>query len=225
MRDTIQVGEEFVKEAIAKNFNHTFLADPTRPICIADLGCSTGPNTFIAMQSIIDAIDLQFQSKGLAAQMPEFQVFFNDHVLNDFNTLYKNLPPIKKYFAAGVPGSFHGRLFPKATLHFVHTSSSLCWLSKVPKEIMDKSSSAWNKGRIHHINAPKEVVDAYEAQYKVDLENFLNARAEEVVENGLMLLQFPVATDVILDSDVHPSKPFEILGSCLLEMAKEVGIH
>ncbi|XP_054824863.1 loganic acid O-methyltransferase-like [Prosopis cineraria] len=68
------------------------------------------------------------------------------------------------YFASGVPGSFLGRLFPKKTLHCVHSSSTLHWLSRVPKEIADRSCSAFNKGRSHHVNAPKEVEDAYLAQ-------------------------------------------------------------
>lgn len=173
------------------------------------------------MQTIIDAIEHQFQSQGLSAQIPDIQVLFNDQVSNDFNTLFKTLPQNRKYFATGVPGSFCGRLFPKETLHFVHSSAALCWLSKVPSEITDSASSAWNKGRIHHTNAPKEVADAYATQYKKDLENFLRARAQELVGNGLMLLQIPVS-DVILDSDVDPGKVFELLGSCLVDMAKVV---
>ncbi|KAK7247450.1 hypothetical protein RIF29_42333 [Crotalaria pallida] len=218
-RDAIEASKEFIREAIAENFDSKW-TKPTSPICIADLGCSTGPNTFLAMQTMIEAINFQFQSEGLVAQMPEFQVFFNDQISNDFNTLFKNLPQSRKYFASGVPGSFRGRLFPRKTLHLVHSSSSLCWLSKVPKEIMDKGSSAWNKGRIFHKNAPKEVVDAYATQYKADLESFLHARAQELANNGLMLLQIPIASDVILDSDVDPGKIFEVLGSCLLDMVR-----
>ncbi|KAJ1377720.1 SAM dependent carboxyl methyltransferase [Sesbania bispinosa] len=211
------------QEAIAKNFDTRpyVEAEHTSSICIADLGCSTGPNTFIAMQTIIDAIQLQFQSQGLASKIPELLLFFNDQVTNDFNTLFKNLPPNRKYFAAGVPGSFRGRLFPRETLHLVHSSSSLNWLSAVPKEITDRTSNAWNKGRIHLTNAPKEVADAYATQYKMDLENFLHARAQELVENGLMTLQIPAASDIILDSDLDPNNVFELLGSCLMDMTKE----
>ncbi|KAJ1377721.1 SAM dependent carboxyl methyltransferase [Sesbania bispinosa] len=159
--------------------------------------------------------------QGLVSQIPELLVFFNDQVTNDFNTLFKNLTPNRKYFAVGVPGSFHGRLFPRKTLHFVHSSSSLCWLSTVPKEITDRRSSAWNNGRIHLTNAPKEVADAYATQYRTDLETFLHARAQELVDNGLMVLQIPAASDVILDSDVNPNKVFELVGSCLMDMTKE----
>ncbi|XP_061365045.1 loganic acid O-methyltransferase-like [Gastrolobium bilobum] len=219
-RAIIEVRKKLIDEAITKCFDLGAYAEHTSSICIADMGCSTGPNTFLAMQIIIDAIEHQFQSHGLATQSSKLQVFFNDHVTNDFNTLFKNLPPNRKYFAAGVPGSFRGRLFPKETLHLVHSSSSLCWLSTVPKEITDRNSSAWNKGRIHCTNVPKEVAEAYATQYKMDLENFLHARAQELVENGLMILQIPVAPDVVLDSEVDPNRAFELLGSCLVDMTK-----
>ena len=89
--------------------------------------------------------------------MPEFQVFFNDHTSNDFNTLFTSLPPERPYFATGVPGSFHGRLFPNSSLDFVHSSYALQILSKVPKELLNKNSAAWNKGRVHYASAPDEV--------------------------------------------------------------------
>ncbi|KAK7269839.1 hypothetical protein RIF29_22601 [Crotalaria pallida] len=223
-RDAIEASKDMIHEAIAKNFDPRANVEPSSLIRIADFGCSTGPNTYFAVQTIIEAIELQFQSQRLVAQMPEFQVFFNDQVSNDFNTLFKNLPLSRNYFAAGVPGFFHGRLFPRKTLHFAHSSAALSFLSKIPKEITDRGSSAWNKGRIHHTNAPKEVADAYANQYKADLESFLDARAQELVDNGLMLLQIPVACDVILESDVGSGEVLELLESCLLEMTK-VGLN
>ncbi|XP_061365013.1 loganic acid O-methyltransferase-like [Gastrolobium bilobum] len=210
------------QEAIAKSFYPRAYDAHTSSICLADMGCSTGPNTFLAMQIIIDAIEHQFQSHGLAAQSSKLQFFFNDQATKDFNTVFKNLPPNRKYFAVGVPGSFRGRLFPKETLHMVHSSSSLCWLSTVPKEITDRTYSAWNKGRIHCTNAPKEVAEAYATQYKMDLENFLNARTQELVENGLMIFQILVVPDVVLDSEVNPKRAFELLGSCLVDITKGV---
>ncbi|MED6187038.1 hypothetical protein PIB30_072587, partial [Stylosanthes scabra] len=152
----------------------------------------------------------------------KIQVLFNDQVSNDFNTLIKNLPQQRNYYATAVPGSFCGRLFPKQTLHLVHSSAALCWLSKVPNEITDSDSSAHNKGRIHYTDAPKQVADAYATQYRKDMGNFLHAGAQEVVENGLMLLQFPVS-NVVLDSDVDPAKVFELIGNCLVDMVK-VGV-
>ncbi|KAF7808803.1 putative S-adenosylmethionine-dependent methyltransferase At5g38780 [Senna tora] len=158
-----------------------------------------GPNTFIAIQYIIEAIQTQYQSHNLPT--PEFQVFFNDQVSNDFNTLFQKLPPNRNYFASGVPGSFHGRLFPRQSLHLIHSSSSLSWVSKLPKEIIrDGSCGAWNKGRIHYAGAPREVVDVYEEHYKKSLEAFLHARAEEIVRNGIMALQIGLVSEEKVDT-------------------------
>lgn len=131
------------------------------------MGSSTGPNTFFVVQNIVDAIELKYQqSKN---EIPEFQVFFNDHVSNDFNTLFKAFPAKRKYLAAGVPSSFYGRLFPKASIHIFHSSTSVHWLFEVPKEITDKTSPAWNKGRISYTNSGKEVVEVYATQHAMDM--------------------------------------------------------
>ncbi|KAI4357712.1 hypothetical protein L6164_001644 [Bauhinia variegata] len=220
-RAVIEGNKELIQKVMANEFDPKTYDDPKKPICIADLGCSTGPNTFVAVQCIIETIEHQYKSQGLAAKIPEFQIFFNDIVSNDFNTLFQTLPPNRNYFVAGVPGSFRGRIFPRESLHFINSSSTLNWLSKVPTEITDRTSSSWNKGRIHVKNAPKEVIDAYATQYKMDFEDFLHARAEELVSGGLMALLIPAAADLVLDSDIDADKIFELLGSCLLDMAKE----
>lgn len=209
-----------IKEAIVKKFDINVLSGPLNSIFVADLGCSTGPNTFLAVQNIVEALEHKYQLSKDHDEIPEFQVFFNDHSSNDFNTLFKSLPPKRKYLAAGVPGSFYGRLFPKASIHIFHSSHSLNWLSKVPKEIMNRTSPAWNKGRIHYKNAPKEVVEAYSTQYAMDMESFLFARGEELVVGGLMVLLIASVPDVILSSDFTICTHLELLESCLMDMVK-----
>ncbi|KAG5552099.1 hypothetical protein RHGRI_010254 [Rhododendron griersonianum] len=161
---------------------------------IADFGCSTGPNTFFAMKNIMEAVMLKHQSTqeaNLQKTTPEFHVSFNDHVDNDFNTLFKTLPPNRPYFAVGVPGSFHCQLLPEASLHIAHSSYALQWLSHVPPEVLDKGSPAWNKGKIYCAGNEKEVTKAYFAQFKADMDAFLKARAQELVEGGLVVVQIP----------------------------------
>ena len=189
---------------------------------IADLGCSVGPNTFIAMQNIIDAVQQKYQSQGFASHMPEFQVFFNNHTSNDFNTLFASLPPERPYFATGVPGSFHGRLFPDFSLDFVHSSFALQWLSKVPEELLNKNSAAWNKGRVHYASAPDEVAQAYTVQFAKDITTFLEGRAKELVVGGLMVLIMPGIPYGIPHSSSTTGLTFDFLGHCLMDMAKEV---
>ncbi|KAG5552092.1 hypothetical protein RHGRI_010247 [Rhododendron griersonianum] len=169
---------------------------------IADLGCSTGPNTFIAVQNIIDAIMLKYQfptqqthNNPTKNTAPEFHVFFNDHVDNDFNTLFKNLPASRLYSAAGVPGSFYNPLFPAASLHVAHCSYALQWLSRIPPGISEEGSPAWNKGKIYCAGNEEGVTKAYFGQFQADMDAFLKARAQELVVGGLVVIQIPGVPD------------------------------
>ncbi|KAM3753333.1 hypothetical protein ACB098_03G086200 [Castanea mollissima] len=184
---------------------------------IADLGCSVGPNTFIAMQNITDAVQQKYQSQGLAFEMPEFQVFFNDHASNDFNTLFVSLPPERSYFATGVPGSFHGRLFPNFSLDFVYSSYALQCLSKVSEELLNKNSAVWNKGRVHYASAPDEL-----AHIRIsDITAFLDCRAKELMVGGLLVLIMLGVPNGIPHASALTGAIFDFLGQCLMGMAKE----
>ncbi|GMY18191.1 putative s-adenosylmethionine-dependent methyltransferase at5g38100 [Fagus crenata] len=211
-----------IDDAIAKKLDLKQISSTVETtFCIADLGCSVGPNTFTAMQNIIDVVQQKYESQDLATHMPEFQVFFNDHSSNDFNTLFTSLPPERPYFATGVPGSFYGWLFPESCLHFVHSSYALQWLSKVPEELLNKNSLAWNKGRVHYTSAPDEVVDAYTAQFAKDLTTFLDTRAKELVVGGLMVLIMSGVPNRIPRSSGPVEMMFDFLGLSLMDMAKE----
>ena len=106
-------------------------------ITIADLGCSSGPNTLFAVTRITSLIYERFSQLGQAP--PEFSIFLNDLPGNDFNAVFQTFLPAfkeKKWaenvsYISGVPGSFYGRLFPSNSLHFVHSGTSLHWLSQV----------------------------------------------------------------------------------------------
>ena len=208
---------------IAENLDIEHICRESTIFRIADLGCSVGPNTYIAVNNIIEAVAQKCLSKGHAS-LPDFQVFFNDHVSNDFNLLFANLPPERQYFAVGVPGSFHTRLFPKASINFIYSAYALQWLSKAPAELGDQlNSTSCNKGRIYYSNAPNEVGQAYSAQYAKDIGSFLCARAEELAPGGLMTILIPGRNDgtILAQSSMGPH--FEYLESSLLDMAKEVG--
>lgn len=134
----ISVTWPIVKEAIT-----TFFCNTTFPttLTIADLGCSSGPNTLMFFSSLIQQVEdicQKFHKEPL-----EYQIFLNDLCGNDFNALFTSLPSFLENlniqvggclgpcFFNGVPGSFYGRLFPTESLHFVYSSYSLHWLSQV----------------------------------------------------------------------------------------------
>ncbi|KAJ9676872.1 hypothetical protein PVL29_022063 [Vitis rotundifolia] len=219
-RDIINAANQIVGEAIVESLDILKFSHSTT-IRVADLGCSVGPNTFFAMENILEAIELKCQNQGLHSQIPEFQVFFNDHTSNDFNSLFSSLPPNRRYHSAGVPGSFYSRLFPNHSLHIVHSSFSIQWLSRVPKKVEDRSSPAWNKGRIYYLSAADEVVEAYSAQCAEDTARFLQARAQEIADGGLMILIFPARPDGIPHSQLSANILFDMLGCCLMDMAKK----
>ncbi|KAL3631381.1 hypothetical protein CASFOL_024365 [Castilleja foliolosa] len=141
---------------------------------------------------------------------------------NDFNTLFGSLPLDRLYHAVGVPGDFHGRLLPRSSLHFVHSSWSLHWLTEVPRAVADRDSPAWNGGRALYTRERKEVCDAYLDQYSRDLNSFLEARAVEMVAGGLMALIVPGEPEFLnpeTEYTIHTH--LDVLGSCLMDMAKK----
>ncbi|PHT60455.1 hypothetical protein CQW23_02818 [Capsicum baccatum] len=171
------------------------MSSSSNTLHIADLGCSVGPNTFIAMQHVVQVLKEKYQNNNIL----EFQVFFNDHVTNDFNALFRSLPIDRSYYALGVPGTFHGRLFPSRSIHFAHCSSAIHWLSKCPEELLDEKSPAWNKGSIHYVDTSNvEVLNAYVAQFEKDMEILLNARAEEIVEGGMIVILSPQSSECLV---------------------------
>ena len=131
---------DVLEDAIKDYSSHGF------PECfkLADLGCSSGPNALLIVANIVDSVRALCQKKNLKAP-DEYQVFLNDLPKNDFNSLFEIIPsfhskvlenesgPEKSAncYISGVPGSFYTRLFPTKSLHFVHSSSSVHWLSQV----------------------------------------------------------------------------------------------
>ncbi|WCJ33645.1 S-adenosyl-L-methionine-dependent methyltransferases superfamily protein [Euphorbia peplus] len=206
-REGISNSKSMIDETIAQNLQ----IKPSNTFRIADLGCSVGPGAVTCAENIIQAVKLKYHDH----ETPEFQVFFNDHTFNDFNTLFRCLPLEKTYFAAGVPGSFHERLFPENSIYFVHSSHALHWLSRVPKELLDTNTPSWNQSR----SAPGQVIKAYAGQFAKDVEIFLNVRAKELVEGGIMVLILPPSAST--HASALSTMMFDALGSCLMDMAKE----
>ena len=220
-KEAADLAKAILVEAIIENIEIEDTAPISSTFRIADLGCSTGPNTFFSVNTIIEAVTEKYKIKGHSS-LPEFQVHFNDRVSNDFNILFNTLPPDLQYFASGAPGSFYNRLFPKASLNFVCSAYALQWLSRVPQELGDLKSAAYNRGRIFYSNAPYEVGKAYAAQYAMDMECFLAARAEEVAPGGLMALLIPGRPDGALPAESSIGPVFQVLEDCLVDMANEV---
>ncbi|XP_039172282.1 salicylate carboxymethyltransferase-like [Eucalyptus grandis] len=197
-RKVISMTKPIMEAAITALFSTVAATLPTS-LAIADLGCSTGPNALFAVSEIINiVIDL---CKAMKHELPEFQVFLNDLPGNDFNTLFSSFLPRfqgklseqlkSKYgvsatlpcFVNGVPGSFYGRLFARESLHLIHSSYSLMWLSQVPQGLEG------NKGNIYMArSSPPKVLRAYYEQFQRDFSTFLECRGQELLVGGRMVL-------------------------------------
>ncbi|KAI7744823.1 hypothetical protein M8C21_020963 [Ambrosia artemisiifolia] len=94
----IQKAIPALRRTIQRIDSHDIFLDSC--VKIADLGCSSGPNTLLFVSNIIDIV---IEEKG------------------------ENFGPC---FVSAVPGSFYGRLFPDLSLHLVHSSFSVHWLSQ-----------------------------------------------------------------------------------------------
>ncbi|XP_027174381.1 jasmonate O-methyltransferase-like [Coffea eugenioides] len=130
--------EEAVNDILCKNFPES--------MGIADLGCSSGPNTLMFISKVIDLVT--YKSVTMGNSLPKLRISLNDLPGNDFNNISASLPAFyqkqeeekgkgfrNNCFIACMAGSFYGRLFPKKSLHFVHSSTSLHWLSQAVLQI------------------------------------------------------------------------------------------
>ncbi|KAK4253821.1 hypothetical protein QN277_010446 [Acacia crassicarpa] len=164
-----------------------------KSLAIADLGCSSGPNTLFMIYELIETVEML--CRELNHESPEYIVFLNDLPGNDFNNIFKSLEcfkqnlstqivgGIRKCYITGLPASFYGRILPTNSLHFVHSSYSLHWMSQVPKGIEN------NKGNICMTStSPLDVRNSYYHQFQRDFSLFLKCRARELVEGGRMVL-------------------------------------
>ncbi|KAK4400006.1 putative S-adenosylmethionine-dependent methyltransferase [Sesamum angolense] len=138
------------------------------------------------------------------------------------NSSLQALPPKRLYYAAGVPGSFRVRLLPKRSIDFAYSSFSLNWLSGAPKAVAEKTSPAWNNGKIHHYGARKEVVEAYTNQFAEETKAFLDCRAEELMPGGLLTILLPVVpASWNPDTFYTVNTELGVFGSCLVDLAKQ----
>ena len=130
-----------VKPILEESIEQLYITLIPECLKMADLGCSTGFNTLLVVSDVLEIIGTK--SKMLNLPPPSLQAFLNDLPGNDFNTIFRSLPSFYTKlenekgssfghcFITTVAGSFYGRLFPSNSLHFVHSSYALMWISMV----------------------------------------------------------------------------------------------
>ncbi|GMI96819.1 jasmonic acid carboxyl methyltransferase [Hibiscus trionum] len=229
-RTIIYAGKGIMQEAMLEMLYSNVME--LESMGIADLGCSSGPNTLSVISEIMETVEAVNCHLGRRL-VSEFRVFLNDLYSNDFNNVFMSLPAFYKRlkeekglgfgscFVSGVPGSFYGRLFPTNSLHFVHSSSSLHWLSQVPVGLQSNALKCVNKGKLYiSKSSPQSVMDAYSLQFRNDFSIFLKSRSQELVPSGRMVLSFlgrKSADPTTEDSCYH----WELLAQAIMSLARE----
>lgn len=192
-----------LKSLITNSATDVYISQMPERFTVADLGCSSGPNALCLVEDIVGSIGRVCSRRPSSQPPPEFSVLLNDLPTNDFNTIFFSLPEFTDrlkaaartdewgrpmVFLSGVPGSFYGRLFPRNSVHFICSCSSLHWLSQVPPGLFDDGTPI-NKGKMYISGtSPAAVPLAYLRQFQRDFGLFLRSRAAEVVPGGRMVL-------------------------------------
>ncbi|GMI91271.1 jasmonic acid carboxyl methyltransferase [Hibiscus trionum] len=227
-REIISFGKAIIEEALLQLSGNNDIES----MGIADMGCSSGPNTLSVISEIMDVV--RAASGRLGRPVPEFRLFLNDLYSNDFNYLFMSLPPFYKRlkeekgigvashcFISGVPGSFYGRLFPTNLLHFVYSFSSLHWLSQVPIGLESYAVKPLNKGKVYiSKSSPQSVLNAYSSQFQADFSAFIESRSQELVPGGRMVLSFLGRTSIDPAAD-EACYQWELLAQALMSLVKE----
>ncbi|KAL0399175.1 UNVERIFIED_CONTAM: Indole-3-acetate O-methyltransferase 1 [Sesamum radiatum] len=146
---------------------------PDFPFVVADLGCSCGSNTIYMVDVIIQHMTKRYEAAG--CDPPEFSAFFSDLPSNDFNTSSSSSLPTAE-------SAWRSAWLPTAT---ALTSPPEF---QVPDVVLDKRSTAYNKGRIFIHGASESTANAYKKQFQSDLAGFLRSRSKEMKSGGSMFL-------------------------------------
>ncbi|KAJ4851433.1 hypothetical protein Tsubulata_013964 [Turnera subulata] len=229
-KQVISKTRPILEEAVAELLHHNLPADCLR---IVDMGCSSGPNTLLPLWEIIETTNSTCRRLN-HQKAPALQFFLNDLPGNDFNTVFRSLLPdffdklekekfdkLGPCFVAAMPGSFHGRLFPDNSLHFVHSSYSLHYLSQVPEGLISESGEPLNKGNIclSETSHPS-VHKAYLDQFDKDFTSFLRSRSSEMISRSRMVLTI-MGSSYHNPSCKYGSQIFQLIGASLKEMVDE----
>jgi hypothetical protein len=147
---------------------------------IADFGAAQGKNSLAPMCAAIAELRARSASRTIT-------ITHTDIPSNDFATLFELLAGSPNSYlngardiyayAAGV--SFYERIFPPKTQTIGWNSIAVHWLSAVPCAIPNHIWSPYAQG---------EVRAAFRARAQQDWRDFLNARAEEFVSGGQIVV-------------------------------------
>ncbi|XP_057864405.1 indole-3-acetate O-methyltransferase 1-like [Cryptomeria japonica] len=165
----LQAVKPILERAIYENM--ILMSDVGGIFRIADFGCGTGKNTLVVANTIVNAVKRSFEEH----EMPEFEVYFIDLPSNDFNSLFRILPPHRPDYADVDNDGDNNPLAGRS------------YIAAVPESVQQRSSPrVYVSG-----DCEASVGAAYLQQFDKDFTAFLKARAEEIVDGGYMFVSLP----------------------------------
>lgn len=148
-------------------------------VVVADLGCSSGPNTLLVVDEVMSTLrDCTREAETTDEddwRSMQVQFFLNDLPGNDFNLVFRSLQQLQDFdveeedetvalpcYVAGLPGSYYRRLFPCQSVHLFHSSYSLMWRSKVHMHV-----TLLHKEKKKIVILERNIVHVYNVKIKV----------------------------------------------------------
>ncbi|XP_057530354.1 probable methyltransferase TCM_000336 [Amaranthus tricolor] len=202
---------DMVKHITLEAIQEVYMRTTPEILAMADLGCSSGLNSLSMIKDLYQAVEDAYRTTLIngpksstmktQAKLSSVSVYLNDLPTNDFNSIFRALPEFfdeekrghlrPSLFVAASPGSFYDPIFPPNFLHFIYSSYSLHWLSKIPAGIYDENGKSMNKGCIYICErSPQTIIRAYAQQFREDFSRFLRLRSQELTPGGSMVLVF-----------------------------------
>ncbi|KAJ0051776.1 hypothetical protein Pint_01835 [Pistacia integerrima] len=227
--DVILKAKPLIQESIYEMCSNNVFSECFR---FADLGYSSGPNTYLPTWEVIEALDLT--CRGFNHKPPMLQVFLNDLPGNDFNSAFKSLPSfyerlekekgdefgqhncliaaLLQFLDRFMKGYFHPIPF---TLYFPLTLST-GFQKYVPEGLVSESGIPMNKQNFYiGKTSPSNVRKAYLDQFEKDFTLFLKLRSEELKSGGRMVL-------TVMGDDKHSPHVWDLLGNVANDMVSEL---
>ncbi len=167
-------------KAIIEMVDALDLAHVNDACTIADYGCGTGATSVQAIGTAVRR--LRERSRGLP-----LHAIHADLMTNDFNQVFHNIAEGYAREAGGpiyisaFAGSFFNQIIPSSTVHLGLCSNAAHWF-RIQPEVSLPEGMFFTNAR----GAERQQLDEAAAD---DWLNFLEARADEIVPNGRMLVQ------------------------------------
>jgi SAM dependent carboxyl methyltransferase len=158
------------------------------PFTVADFGCSEGANSSRVLQRLVDGLRVRSGRAVLTVQ--------SDLPTNDFTALLAGLRPGGRsvfgdnVYSAIVGGSMFGQLLPSQSVHVATTFNAIGFLSRRPLDrlpgyiLPNGPRAGSDRGQVTETERR-----AFSAQARSDLNDFLRARAAELVPGGKLLVE------------------------------------